>query len=204
MLLKFRSASGTNGVPDPRLSTINMDIPDIAELGPALQQVRNVLMITHNGIEDFSFMTQEDWADEITAHIHNARVNRGIIAAICLVVGGIGIMNIMLASISERVREIGIRKAVGASTGDMFVQILIESLVIALIGGLTGLAVSYGLVQTIASITPTDNVPIITVASMIVAFAFSAGTGILAGSGARLQSRTPGSHSGPEIRMSRP
>ena len=181
MLLKFRSAAGTNSLPDPRLTTLNMKIPDISLLEPALQQTRNVLMMSHKGIEDFSFQTQEDWADEIATQIRNARVNRGVIAAICLIVGGIGIMNIMLASISERVREIGIRKAVGASTGDIFTQILIESLVIALVGGLAGLAVSYALVQVIATITPTDNAPIITLLSMTVAFAFSAGTGVMAG-----------------------
>jgi putative ABC transport system permease protein len=181
MLLKFRAATGTNSLPDARLTTLNMKIPYIELLDPALQQTRNVLMMTHKGIEDFSFMTQEDWADEISTQIRNARVNRGVIAAICLIVGGIGIMNIMLASISERVREVGIRKAVGATTGAIFMQILIESLVLAVVGGLAGLAVSYGLVQVIALITPTDNEPVITVTSMIVAFAFSAGTGIVAG-----------------------
>jgi len=181
MLLKFRAATGTNSLPDARLTTLNMKIPDIELLDPALQQTRNVLMMTHKGIEDFSFMTQEDWADEISTQIRNARVNRGVIAAICLIVGGIGIMNIMLASISERVREVGIRKAVGATTGAIFMQILIESLVLAVVGGLAGLAVSYGLVQVIALITPTDNEPVITVTSMMVAFAFSAGTGIVAG-----------------------
>jgi putative ABC transport system permease protein len=181
MLIKFRAATGTNSLPDVRLTTLNMKIPDISMLEPAIQQTRNVLMMTHKGIEDFSFMTQEDWADEIALQIRNARVNRGVIGAICLIVGGIGIMNIMLASISERVREIGIRKAVGATTGDVFVQILIESLVIAMIGGIVGLAVSCALVEVIAVITPTDNAPQITIASMAIAFAFSAGTGIIAG-----------------------
>jgi putative ABC transport system permease protein len=181
MLLKFRASTGTNSLPDQRLTTLNMKIPDVEQLGSALQQTRNVLMMTHKGIEDFSFMTQEDWADEIATQIHNARINRGVIAGICLVVGGIGIMNIMLASISERVREIGIRKAVGATTGAVFLQIVIESLVIALVGGIAGLAVSYGLVEAIAYITPTDNEPEITLISMMIAFSFSAGTGILAG-----------------------
>jgi putative ABC transport system permease protein len=181
MLLKYRAATGTNSMPDPRLTTIQMKVKDVDKFDQALQQTRNVLMMTHKGIEDFSFITQEDWADEIKNQIRNARANRGVIAGICLIVGGIGIMNIMLASISERVREIGIRKAVGASTANIFTQILIESLVIALLGGLAGLGVSYVLVQVIASITPTDNAPMITIASMIVAFAFSAGTGILAG-----------------------
>src|SRR5207302_10119627 len=100
---------------------------------------------------------------------------------VSLLVGGIGIMNIMLASISERVREIGIRKSVGAGTGDIFVQILVESLVIAILGGLTGLVTSFGLVRLISSFAPTDNAPIITSGALAVAFGFSILVGILAG-----------------------
>jgi len=96
-------------------------------------------------------------------------------------VGWIGIMNIMLASISERVREIGIRKSVGATTSDIFIQILVESLVIAMLGGLTGLVTSFGLVRLISSFSPTDNAPIVTVTALLVAFAFSVCVGILAG-----------------------
>jgi len=181
MLLKFRAVTGTNAVADQRLTNLQMKIADLDLLEPALQQTRNVLLMTHKGIEDFSLITQEEWADEIATQIRNARLNRGIIAGICLIVGGIGIMNIMLASISERVREIGIRKAVGATTTAIFTQILIESLVIAVVGGVAGLVASYGLVQLIAIITPSDNAPVITALSMVVAFAFSAGTGLLAG-----------------------
>ena len=115
MYLKFKSAVGTNSTPDPRLDVINMRIADIDSLEPALQQAKNVLMHTHKGIEDFSFMTQENWSENITTAIRNARLSGGIIAIISLLVGGIGIMNIMLASITERIREIGIRKAIGAS-----------------------------------------------------------------------------------------
>ncbi len=76
-------------------------------------------------------------------------------------------MNIMLASISERVREIGIRKSVGAATSDIFIQILVESVVIAILGGLAGLATSFALVNLISSFSPTDNAPIITPLSLI-------------------------------------
>ncbi|MFN0069511.1 MAG: ABC transporter permease [Limisphaerales bacterium] len=181
MMLKFRSGIGTNGVADPRLSVLHARIPSVDLLEPALQQARNVMMLTHRGIEDFTFRTQEDWAQEITGFIRNARLSGGIIAAISLIVGGIGIMNIMLASISERVREIGLRKAIGASTAAVFIQILIESTVIAILGGLVGLAASWGLVQLIAGFTPTDNAPVITATAMAAAFAFSVGIGVLAG-----------------------
>jgi putative ABC transport system permease protein len=138
-------------------------------------------MFTHRGIEDFIFRTQEDFASEINLAIQRARVNGTIIAAISLIVGGIGIMNIMLASISERVREIGIRKAVGASTGAVFTQILTESTVLSVVGGLAGLGCSWLVVQVIGAFTPTDNAPEITVLALAVAFAFSVLVGILAG-----------------------
>ncbi len=119
------AASPVGEVGDPRLSNLELKIASVDVLGEALQQIRNVLMATHKGIEDFTFRTQEDWAEQINTFTRNARISGGLIAGISLLVGGIGIMNIMLASISERVREIGIRKSVGATTADIFVQILV-------------------------------------------------------------------------------
>ncbi len=181
MLIKFRSGVGASETPDFRLSTIYFRVPSMEMLEPALQQARNVLMFTHRGIEDFTFRTHEEWAGDINRIIGSTRMSGTIIAAISLLVGGIGIMNIMLASISERVREIGIRKAVGASTGAIFIQILVESVVIAVLGGIAGLGFSWLVVDLIAGFTPTDNAPEITAASLAVAFAFSVLVGILAG-----------------------
>jgi putative ABC transport system permease protein len=175
------STLSTEFVPDPRLSTLSIKIADIDKMGEALQQAKNVLMHTHKGIEDFSFRTQENWGEGITQAISNARMSGGIIAAISLLVGGIGIMNIMLASITERVREIGIRKAIGATFSDVFTQILVESVVIAIIGGLAGLFTSSMLVKLLVAMSPTENTPVITVESMLLAFAFSVGVGVLAG-----------------------
>ena len=181
MWLKFRSAQGTNNAPDPHLSALSMKISNIDLLEPALQQARNVMMHTHRGIEDFMFQTQENWGEQITSSIRNARMSGGIIAAISLLVGGIGIMNIMLASITERIREIGIRKAVGASNFNVFTQIIVESVVIAMLGGFAGLAASYALVEIISFVSPTENTPVITPEAMLVAFVFSALVGVLAG-----------------------
>ncbi len=177
------SAGGTAATitGDPRLSTLELKIASVEQLPEALQQIRNVLMSTHRGIEDWTFRTQEDWAEQIATFIRNARLSGGLIAGISLLVGGIGIMNIMLASISERVREIGIRKSVGAATSDIFIQILAESVVIAVLGGVVGLASSFGLVQLLGKLSPTDNEPIVTVTALAVAFAFSVLVGVLAG-----------------------
>jgi putative ABC transport system permease protein len=168
-------------IPDPRLSNLEIKVADLDKMNTALQQIHNVLMATHKGIEDFAFRTSEETIDRINQFIRNARVSRGVIASISLLVGGIGIMNIMLASISGRIREIGIRKAVGASTSDIFTQIIIESVVIAMLGGLLGLASSYGLVQLLVHLSPTDNAPLITLSAMLFAFGASVCIGILAG-----------------------
>ena len=181
MWLKFKSVTGTNTVPDARLSVLSVKVVDIDLLEPALQQARNVLMHTHRGIEDFELQTQENWGDDITSRIRNARMSGGIIAAMSLLVGGIGIMNIMLASITERIRELGIRKAIGATDINVFIQIVVESVVIALLGGVAGLLASYGLVQVLTLVSPTENTPVITVQAMTVAFLFSAAVGVLAG-----------------------
>ena len=181
MWVKFRSCLGGTKVPDPRLSDIDLKVASLDLLEPALQQARNVLMVTHNGIEDFTFQTQETNIENIKTTIRNTRLSHGIIAAISLLVGGIGIMNIMLASINERIREIGIRKAIGATHGAIFTQILVESVVLAALGGLAGLAASYGMVELLGVLTPTENTPVITPLAMIAAFSFSAGVGVIAG-----------------------
>ena len=181
MWVKFRASAGSNNIPDPRLSALSVKVGDVTRFDEAIQQAQNVLMRTHNGIEDFSFQTQEDWADNINKAIHNARMSGGLIAGIGLLVGGIGIMNIMLASITERIREIGIRKAIGATFLDVFIQILVESVVIAIIGGATGLAASLGLVNLLSYISPTDNTPVITLNACVSAFVFSVCVGVIAG-----------------------
>src|SRR6266705_1326605 len=179
--LRFRAAGDKDGIPDNRLSDIDLKVEGLDQLEPSLQQARNILMLTHRGIEDFGFRTQENQLESIDKQIHNARMSGGVIAAISLLVGGIGIMNIMLASINERIREIGICKAVGATGLAIFTQVLIESVVIALLGAAMGVGASYGFVQMLEIIAPTANTPVVTPAAMGVAIAFSAAVGVIAG-----------------------
>jgi putative ABC transport system permease protein len=182
MWIRFKSAGDSlTGIPDPRLSDIDIKVSDLSLLEPALQQARNVFMLTHRGIEDFTFRTQENQVENINSQIKNARLSGGVIALISLIVGGIGIMNIMFASINERIREIGLCKAVGATGFDVFMQILVESMVIAIVGALAGLIVSLAFVQLLMVLTPTGNTPEITPDAMLVAVLFSACVGIAAG-----------------------
>ena len=103
----------------------------------------------------------------------------GSVAGISLVVGGIGIMNIMMVSVTERTREIGIRKALGATFSNIMMQFLIESVVIGVIGGIIGIVAGCGLSYAIASIG--DFTTVITLAPILVSFTFSVGIGLLFG-----------------------
>ena len=181
MWIKFRVSSGTAGIPDPTLSSLNVRVSSAEELNTAIQQARNVMMQTHAGLEDFDFRTQEGWDENITKQVNNYRLSGGIIAIISLIVGGIGIMNIMFASITERVREIGVRKAIGATTMAIFMQILVESTVVAFIGGILGILASYGLVEILKLAIPNDNEPVITMGAVLLAFSCGVFIGLVAG-----------------------
>lgn len=181
----FKSASGQTAAeqagPDNRLSNLNLKIRDASLISQAVEEVKFSLLKVHRGIEDFGFDTREDWADSIEDSVRKARLSGGIIAGISLIVGGIGIANIMLASITERVREIGIHMAVGARGRDIFTQVLIESSVLGFMGGLIGLAASFGVLELIKQIAEPNNQPVVTSVSMLISFAFAVATGIIAG-----------------------
>lgn len=164
-----------------KLDNLSVRVGDLDHFHAALDQVRAILEITHRGVDDFDLETRQDWFDRMESSVRAARLSGGLISAISLVVGGIGIMNIMLASISERVREIGIRLAVGARQSDIFWQILIESILVSLIGGILGIFASLGLIKILKVISPTENVPVLTWDAILLALGFAIVAGLLSG-----------------------
>ncbi|MBI4621841.1 MAG: ABC transporter permease [Verrucomicrobia bacterium] len=166
---------------DENIDVLNVKIADVANIPHALEQISNVLTNTHRGIQDVRFETREDLLQRFEETRRSYVVSLGGVAIIGLIVGGIGIMNVMLASISERVREIGVRRALGAKRGDILVQILAESLTLAVAGGLIGLVASIGLIKVLQKVVVEANRPELSPAALLIGVIFSGLVGVLAG-----------------------
>jgi len=164
-----------------KLETLTFRVADLDFFQETLEQVRRVLDVTHRGVDDYDLETREEWFDRMEQSISATRLSGGLIAVISLLVGAIGITNIMLASITERVREIGIRLAVGAKGRDIFLQILVESISVAFIGGIFGVAAGALLIQVLIVVAPTENVPVMTWGSVLFSVAFAVLAGIVSG-----------------------
>jgi putative ABC transport system permease protein len=147
------------------------------------EEIRQILRERHklksNDADDFTVGSQTEITERATSVTQTMTLLLGSIAAVSLIVGGIGIMNIMLVSVTERTREIGIRLAVGARSKDILMQFLVESLVLSLIGGITGIAISF-IIAIILNTFTTINV-LINLNITIVAFLFSGTVGIFFG-----------------------
>lgn len=155
---------------------------DVETLPDLMEQIENTLTQTHRGIQDFEIRTQDEQLAELKKLENSFTYSLGGIAGISLLVGGIGIMNVMLASVSERIREIGVRKAIGARSYDIFIQFLAEAVVISILGGLFGLAASVGLLSVARDIIPEgENISLLPITAMLYGFLFSSLIGLASG-----------------------
>jgi putative ABC transport system permease protein len=153
MVSKLSGRDPTYGV---SLNFISVEAKDEASTGAAKFQITNLLRQRHNILrdDDFAVRSQKDALSIVGTITGGLTLMLAAIGAISLLVGGIGIMNIMLVSVSERTSEIGLRKAIGARSGDVLAQFLIEALVLSSLGGVIGSALGLSAVSAVAAFTP--------------------------------------------------
>ena len=157
------------------LRSINLQIASASRMEAAQQQITSLLRQRHRlsagKDDDFNIFNQKEIADTVGSISKVITLLLGAIAGISLLVGGIGIMNIMLVSVTERTREIGIRIAVGAQPGDIRLQFLIEAITLSLLGGLIGVLCGVGASRLVAVVA--DFKAIVSTGSILLAFGVS-------------------------------
>jgi putative ABC transport system permease protein len=168
------------------VNTINVQAVDAKSIATATASIGDILRQRHKvlpGAEDFTVQSQADLVSALSSVTNTLTVFLGGIAGISLVVGGIGVMNIMLVSVTERTREIGIRKAIGARRRDILTQFLLESAGLSLLGGVLGIALGWGIASSIGSIQlgGSSVKPLVGLDSIVLATTFSAAIGLFFG-----------------------
>lgn len=177
----------TNYTSNDKLSALYVRISSSDQLFDTIPQLDRVMLQAHNGFQDYSISTNEEMLAEFKKTESSFMISLGGVAFISLFIGGIGIMNVMLAAINERIREIGVRKAVGARGSDIFLQFLVETALVSSIGGVIGLGLSLGITSIVAQVMAGSRmgggIATMTVSPtvMIAGFVFSVGIGVLSG-----------------------
>ncbi len=177
MVYPFTTAKEDN--PNTQIFRIIFQTQPTADVKTVARKIRETMLKQHGGTRDFTVFTQDDLlktVDDILGIITTAIVG---LASISLIVGGIGIMNIMLVAVSERTREIGLRKALGATRNNILLQFLTESAIISLIGGAIGVGLASA--AGIISHQKAGLDIVINLHSVLIATGFSLGVGVIFG-----------------------
>ena len=160
------------------VSLISITAKNDKNIRAAKFQIENLLRLRHKIVDrdDFTVRTQKDILDIVGTVTDGLTILLAAIAAISLLVGGIGVMNIMLVSVTERTQEIGLRKAVGAKEGDILSQFLIEAIILSVLGGAVGTVIGVGTILLVGTFSPLSAV--VSPVAIIIAVTVSGGIGL--------------------------
>lgn len=163
------------------LSFISISAKDASSITTARFQIENLLRLRHKivGEDDFRVETQKDILNIVNTITGGLTIMLGAIAGISLLVGGIGVMNIMLVSVTERTQEIGLRKSIGATQTDILSQFMVEAIIISSIGGIIGTLIGIGGLTLIGAFSPLPTS--ISLNTIILAVGVSGGIGLFFG-----------------------
>jgi putative ABC transport system permease protein len=170
-----------------RVDMIQAQAISSESVAQATEEIAQILRTRHRtqvGVDDFMILTQDSILGAVQTITGVLTLFLGGVAAISLLVGGIGIMNIMLVSVTERTREIGLRKAIGARKRDILIQFLTESILLSLVGGIIGIILAWviaSVVGAIAAASGTPIEPVIGIDAILLATLFSMAVGLLFG-----------------------
>jgi putative ABC transport system permease protein len=168
-----------------QINEIFVQVNDIKDVNSINDQIKNTLLANHAGQEDFTILKKEDYLAAANKTMSQLTSFIVAIASTSLIVGGIGIMNIMLVGVSERTKEIGVRKAVGATNQQILSQFLVEATVISVVGGIIGVLGS--LLITYFIKIWTDLNPVVSVGTILLASLVSIAVGIIFGMAPAIQ-----------------
>src|SRR5262245_2305673 len=164
---------------EQKVAYLNVQVRDIKDMDKAMAEVATLVRRSHGGVEDFRVFNRADRMKQMEEQGKIYDVTFLVCGTISLLVGGIVIMNILLASVNERVREVGTRKALGATGLDIMAQFLVESVVVTIFGGLLGVAVGGGFARVMSSLI--QQPVVLTPGMMLTGLSFAVVVGIVFG-----------------------
>jgi len=169
-------------VPSEKLSGLNVEVRDLTYMGQTVQEISNVMIHTHRGLQDFRISTLVDELAEFNSTKGGFEFTGQAIGLVTLLIGGVGITNLMLASVSERIREIGICKAIGATNTDIFIQVLAEAVCLSAIGGALGVGIGVVTIHVLQFVlAQSEFCPLFSLTAGVIGFVFSLLIGGVAG-----------------------
>lgn len=177
VFIPYDAARGIGGT--IQLMQVYVEANSADEVSNIAEAIKQTLTQNHAGQEDFTILQKEEALETTNETFYQITLFVAGVAFISFIVGGIGIMNIMFATVSERTREIGIRKAIGATNAQILGQFIMESVVLSVVGGIIGVALAF-IANAVIRVT-TDLQPVTTLEVVVIVGGLSALTGILSG-----------------------